>query len=126
MPACTPPICMLKPSLVYTPMPRSRSGTQTMTWSMRVKLTLLRLDVGALHGFRHALEAGLGAPHVFLGRRADRVEAVGDELLAHVGGVDGLQRLGAQAIHDRLRGAERHDDRRPGAPLEVGHAGFGH
>src|SRR5262249_23045216 len=37
-PVCTPPGWMSKPILRYCSMPRCRSGTQIMTWSMRVNM----------------------------------------------------------------------------------------
>src|ERR687888_572316 len=37
-PGCTPPGCTSKPRRRYISMPRSRSGTQIMTWSMRVSM----------------------------------------------------------------------------------------
>src|SRR5438445_6556834 len=107
----------------YAAIPAARSATPMVTWSMRVRMVaLLRLDLRSLHDVAHALQAVLRPLRDQLGLRADRLEALGDQLLAHVGRVHGLDHPGVQPLDDRVGRGERHDGRRPGAPPEPGHA----
>src|SRR5437762_7408068 len=58
-PGCTPPGCTSKPRRRYISMPRSRSGTQIMTWSIRVSMMA--------SGQAEALAADVGTEAVALG-----------------------------------------------------------
>src|SRR5207245_8260953 len=75
----------------YAAIPAARSATPIVTWSMRVRMVaLLRLDLRALHDVAHARKAVPRPLRDQLGLRADGLEALGDQLLAHAGRVPPL------------------------------------
>src|SRR5213593_3990843 len=101
---------------------RARSTSHVTDWrtsagtagaaSFRTDVRLFR-ELGPLHELdRHDLAECLG-------RAADALAALGEQLLAHVGiGDDDVERL-VELLDDRLRRLRRNEHRVPGVDLEI-------
>src|SRR2546426_9000801 len=80
----TPLSSTSKPIRRYAAIPAARAAMPIVTWSMRVRIALLRLDLRALHDVAHALQAVLRPLRDHFGLRADLLQALSDQLVAHL------------------------------------------